>query len=134
LQIAKEWFSSLYKRQVPSFDIDDKEDGKLVLKSTSRYNLGFGKGDVMLRYSINITVRDGRSRIVIADYSGMYITGVGASQETREINMAKLVTGIQTNKLSNKEEIVVQGLDKRANSLMDDFQAFAKKKIADDKF
>jgi hypothetical protein len=119
---------------VPSFDIDDKEDGKLVLKSTSRYNLGFGKGDVMLRYSINITVRDGRSRIVIADYSGMYITGVGASQETREINMAKLVTGIQTNKLSNKEEIVVQGLDKRANSLMDDFQAFAKKKIADDKF
>lgn len=132
--IAKEWYSSLYERQLPDFDIDDKESGRLLLKSSTRYNLGFGKGDALVRFSIGILVRDGKYKISIADYSAENITGVGYSQNSKSIDMTRLVDRIKVNKLSGREEALVKGINSRANLLISELGFFIRKKAEEQNF
>ncbi len=66
---AKEWISNSFKSSKAVIDLDDKEAGKIICKST--YRSEKKSNDVLvINFTLNITSKDGKYRIQIYDLSG----------------------------------------------------------------
>lgn len=66
---AKEWISNSFKSSKAVIDLDDKEAGKIICKST--YRSEKKNNDVLvINFTLNITTKDGKYRIQIYDLTG----------------------------------------------------------------
>jgi hypothetical protein len=68
---AREWFAKTFKSAQDVLQMDDKESGKLIGKGSSKgvNHLQLSTNSFYLNYMISITIKDGRYRYEVTDFT-----------------------------------------------------------------
>lgn len=101
---AREWFAVTFSTANKVLQMDDKENGKLVGRGslTSTYTMKIGLGMTMpssyiIDYTINITIKDFKYRIIITDFQ---LKNTSSNIESSIENVLLNVDAYQHKKLS----------------------------------
>jgi len=67
---ARKWFANYYKKATQVLQMDDKDQGKLIGKGGYSYSFisGLLAYHIDLKYTLNLTVKDGKYRYQIYDF------------------------------------------------------------------
>lgn len=117
---ARKYITSIYKNG-SQLKVDDRESGQIINNASTKYNLGFGKGNALIRFMITIDVKDDRYRIRLSDFTGENLTGV-YDEKSKDLDLAKIQAEFKEGKASGKEQAIWKGLEANVTQLIEGLQ------------
>lgn len=125
--LSQEWIALNYKSAKSVIELKDEQAGKLIVKGNLAGQIpgAFANLDMEVRYTMNITCKDGRCRIQLTGWLYKYCLGGGnCTEETFEYRVKEIINGCQGKKAWTE---FLQNCDIKAHSILDSYSGFLQK-------
>jgi hypothetical protein len=122
-----EWIALSFKSAKSVIELKDEPAGKIIVKGAldERIPGSFANLNIDVRFTMNITCKDGRCRIQLTGWNYQYCLGGGnCTDETFEYRVKEITNGCAGKKAWIE---FLQNCDTKAHSMLDSYSGFLQK-------
>ncbi|MEJ7683923.1 MAG: DUF4468 domain-containing protein [Segetibacter sp.] len=131
--LSKQWFAKAFTNSKQLIETEDKEIGLIIATLPIHFNLGFGRGNALIKETMKIEFKDGKMRVQIDGFAGKQLKGT-SEQLVSDLNIYEAYDELKQGKIEKKNEKVFTGLNVYTNFFLSDLEKFVKEKSKSNDF